>query len=282
MPLATLKDGRKLAYEDYGDANGRPVLLLHGTPGSRLWSSGSFDDAGSNGIRIITNERPGYGLTDPSLKASLEGFMNDLKELLGILQLDKFSVVSVSGGSPFALACAYYLPKRLQNVYIVAGIAPPEASKEGMDINNRIGFWLLKHARPVYRYLANQSRNLVIQHPEKYLKYIRHSLPEEDVRLLEDPQVVTDLILHLTEAYRNGIKGIEYDSTIISNSWGFELKDIKVKVKLWHGRNDTLSPCSMAQFMSSGISDSELRIFENAGHLILDDKVKWKMLLDEL
>jgi hypothetical protein len=31
-----LRDGRDLAYSEWGDLAGRPVVLLHGTPGSRL------------------------------------------------------------------------------------------------------------------------------------------------------------------------------------------------------------------------------------------------------
>ncbi len=31
-----LKDGRTLGYAEYGDLTGTPIILFHGTPGSRL------------------------------------------------------------------------------------------------------------------------------------------------------------------------------------------------------------------------------------------------------
>ena len=34
--VVSLADGRRLAYAEYGDAEGKPMLLFHGLPGSRL------------------------------------------------------------------------------------------------------------------------------------------------------------------------------------------------------------------------------------------------------
>jgi len=36
----TLRDGRSMAYEKYGDPAGKPLILIHGSPGSRIWFSG--------------------------------------------------------------------------------------------------------------------------------------------------------------------------------------------------------------------------------------------------
>ncbi len=38
MPAITLADGRTLAFEDSATADGAPVVLFHGAPGSRLFS----------------------------------------------------------------------------------------------------------------------------------------------------------------------------------------------------------------------------------------------------
>ena len=36
VPRATLRDGRQLAFAEYGDPAGWPVFFFHGWPGSRL------------------------------------------------------------------------------------------------------------------------------------------------------------------------------------------------------------------------------------------------------
>lgn len=58
-----LKDGRTLAYCEYGLPDGKPVLFFHGHPGSRLEFS-VFDPgdlASELGLRIIAADRPGHG-----------------------------------------------------------------------------------------------------------------------------------------------------------------------------------------------------------------------------
>ena len=56
----TLADGRTLAYCEWGNPTGSPVLLVHGAPGSRLLCPDEDATAGA-GVRLLTVDRPGYG-----------------------------------------------------------------------------------------------------------------------------------------------------------------------------------------------------------------------------
>jgi pimeloyl-ACP methyl ester carboxylesterase len=62
--LVTLRDGRRLAYAEWGDLGGRPVVMFHGNPASRLQCP---DDDGSvaAGVRLVTVDRPGFGGSTP-------------------------------------------------------------------------------------------------------------------------------------------------------------------------------------------------------------------------
>jgi pimeloyl-ACP methyl ester carboxylesterase len=57
-------DGRRLAYEECGRADGHPVVCCHGNPGSRLvWSL--FDEtAQHHDVRLIAPDRPGFGQSE--------------------------------------------------------------------------------------------------------------------------------------------------------------------------------------------------------------------------
>jgi len=55
----TLPDGRTLAYAEYGDLEGAPVLSFHGTPGSRVSASVARETMTRAGVRLIAPERPG-------------------------------------------------------------------------------------------------------------------------------------------------------------------------------------------------------------------------------
>jgi hypothetical protein len=54
-----LKDGRTLGYAEYGEQEGTPILLFHGTAGSRLEGRLSERTAQAYHARIIVADRPG-------------------------------------------------------------------------------------------------------------------------------------------------------------------------------------------------------------------------------
>ena len=58
-----LKDGRLLGYGEWGDSDGIPVFLFHGTPGSRILTRAFDAAARDKGFRLIGVDRPGYGLS---------------------------------------------------------------------------------------------------------------------------------------------------------------------------------------------------------------------------
>src|SRR5688500_1262034 len=62
-----LRDGRAMAYAEWGVPEGLPVLAFHGMPGSRLWCPDHFAPGMTTterGVRLITFDRPGYGRSD--------------------------------------------------------------------------------------------------------------------------------------------------------------------------------------------------------------------------
>ena len=72
-----LPDKRNLAYAEYGDADGLPVFLFHGLPGSRLSWGLIPDHPFPPDIRIIAPDRPGYGKSDPKPGRTLLDWADD-------------------------------------------------------------------------------------------------------------------------------------------------------------------------------------------------------------
>ncbi|MEO0708111.1 MAG: alpha/beta hydrolase, partial [Cyanobacteria bacterium J06649_5] len=63
--LLTLPGDRRLAYADYGDPNGHPVLYFHGGGTSRLEPLLLGDDVFVRlGLRLIAPDRPGIGRSE--------------------------------------------------------------------------------------------------------------------------------------------------------------------------------------------------------------------------
>ncbi|MBC6971558.1 alpha/beta hydrolase, partial [Bacillus sp. Xin] len=90
--IITLQDGRKLAYIEYGKTNGLPVMLFHGTPGSRIWSLTDDMVAKRLGIRLLSIDRPGYGLSDQKRNRTVLDWAEDVNELADQLKLQTFSI----------------------------------------------------------------------------------------------------------------------------------------------------------------------------------------------
>lgn len=102
-----LHDGRSLGYADFGDPDGTPMFHFHGFPGSRLKAKLLSDAAGRHGVHLIGVVRPGMGLSDFQPGRKLLDWPNDVIELALDLELETFAVEGVSGGGPYAAACAY-------------------------------------------------------------------------------------------------------------------------------------------------------------------------------
>ena len=107
-----LKDGRTLGYIDLGNKDGKPLFHFHGFPGSRLEATILADRAIVKNIRVICIDRPGMGLSDFKENRTLLDWPDDVVELADALEIDKFAVEGISGGGPYAAACAYKIPDR--------------------------------------------------------------------------------------------------------------------------------------------------------------------------
>lgn len=123
-----LRDGRRLAYCDWGDRDGRPILLCHGAPEfSGLRSRSRYDGRGRRPVDH-TVDRPGYGRSDPRPGRRILDWPAEVEELTAALGVDEFDVAALSSGGPYALACAHRFPQRVQRVALISCAAPYDES----------------------------------------------------------------------------------------------------------------------------------------------------------
>src|SRR5215471_4610530 len=91
--VISLRDGRTLGYAEYGDPNGKPVFFFHGLPGSRLQRHPDESIATGLGARLITIDRPGYGLSDFQQARTLLDWPDDVTQLANSLRIDQFAAI---------------------------------------------------------------------------------------------------------------------------------------------------------------------------------------------
>lgn len=201
-----LPDGRALAYAEYGDPHGAPVMLFHGLPGTRLAWGFLPGDPFPPALRIIAPDRPGYGNSDPKPGRTLIDWAVDVAMLANHLNLVRFSMVGISGGGPGALACASRMPERLMSVGVVAGAAPTDAPSvfAGMSGLNRFFMRLAWHAPPLSALNTRLVASVIRRDPGRYIDLMQRKVHDVDRAVLAEPGVRDMLVRDFAAALRQG------------------------------------------------------------------------------
>ena len=275
-----LEDGRTLAFAECGAPAGKPVFFFQGTPSTRLLHPDGALSA-RMGARVITIDRPGFGRSSFCPGRALLDWPDDVLALADHLGIDRFAVAGISGGGPYAAACAYRIPDRLTGAAILGGFGPVYLAEMtgGMPRERLLAIWLVRYApwllRPLFWLFRHPGRN-----PERFFdRYTAHNPPADRV-FLDRPDVRARMIDNYCEAARQGVRGFAWEVLIVTRPWGFRLEDIRVPVHIWHGDRDTSTPLAMARAMAQAIPHSRLTILPGEGHLLLFGH--WESILADL
>ena len=122
-------DGQVLHYEEHGNPDGVPAVILHGGPGSGSSPNyGAFFDEAH--FRIITFDQRGCGESTPHASEDNYDYalnttghlLRDIEALRAHLGIERWLVFGVSWGSTLGLAYAETCPERVLAL-VVVGIA---------------------------------------------------------------------------------------------------------------------------------------------------------------
>lgn len=254
-----------------GDPGGNGLFYFHGFPGSRLEVQAADTAARRRGIRIIGIDRPGYGLSAAQPGRQLLDWPNDVIRTADHLGLDTFAVLGVSGGGPYAAACAYQIPHRLTAVGIAGGLGPLHTHEAAASMCrfNRFGLKLAGLCPALLRPLLTSIRWLLRRRPQSALQFVARRAGVTDRNFFEQPELLAIMKQSFRESMRFGIEGAADDLRIYSRPWKFSLQAIEMRVHLWHGERDRLVPATMGRQMAASIADCRARFFPDEGHFSL-------------
>ena len=263
---ARLHDGRRLSYLAVGPQDGTLVLYLHGAIGSPQ-SVGDDLRATTHDLRVryVMVSRPGFGYSDPAPGRTLLGFADDAVALADHLGHQRFAVVGVSAGGPYALACAHELPSRVAAAAVVSSIAPGGCAAAGLPPPARLGLRLLR-ARP--RTCARAGDALLgipRRHPRLAGRVIRAGAAP-DRSLLAAVDARDAAAVRFLAAARGGVGGMIDDYLVCAGPWGFRLEDVHARVQIWHGMQDTLVPVDQAMHLAAALPNVQAALHPDEGH----------------
>lgn len=254
----TLADGRRLAYDDRGEATGAPVLFLHGTPDTRLARHPDDSIANDLGFRILAADRPGLGGSDPDPAADPWTVAADQVALLDHLALDRVHVVAWSAGSIHGVALAGAHPTRVRSLTLVAPLVPADAyDDEGvLDGSDDSRLLFAEHLGTMPPGDLGRELAMWLVPPEIDDDDARSILAESLVRVDHVRGAGDALVAAFRGTVAQGMVGLEREVAAQATVLGTTLDDVVAPVTVHVGRDDRLTPPAMGRWLAHRLGAS--------------------------
>jgi pimeloyl-ACP methyl ester carboxylesterase len=261
----TRTDGRVVAWSEFGDPIGAPVLWCHGGLSSRLDIALVDSTLLAAGVRVIAPDRPGIGSSERRKGRSVRDFADDAAAVADAAGVVRFAVAGWSAGGPYALACAARLPDRVSAVATIGGMAPLFSRAQRRELGLAADRLLIPmaHRAPWLAALAlTPTRHASAK---RYRKQLLKAVPAPDRAALE-PLPGDRVAAAGRAALRPGVGGTVDDYRAFGGSWGFALHQVRARVRCWQGDADTILPMTHARRLAAALPGGSLQIVERAGH----------------
>jgi pimeloyl-ACP methyl ester carboxylesterase len=293
-----LRDGRTLAWRQYGAADGFPVLFFHGNLNSRLfepaWEKTQAQTEAAR-ARLIAVDRPGYGASSPLRGRTYASWAADVEQLAAHLALPAYAVLGYSSGGPNALVCAATAPAptaaaspppRLaacglvspDGPYLAIGGAPlvekifgggaaAETAAAVVAAGEGEGEGLLTVARMEARAAANAAE----------MRASYEALGAKPGKGARAAMALADI----DAATAQGVFAAAQDSVLEGSDWGFALgAAARVPTLLWHGEDDADVPVAAGRYVCDGIEGCEGTFIAGENHTLI--RRHWQSILERL
>ena len=261
---------RNLAVHLWGPEHGRPVFLMHGTPGTRLDVRVAESELRDLGIRLISYDRPGYGRSDSYPDRTVAQAAHDVRVIADAFGHETFAVIGRSGGAPHALAVAALLPDRVTRVASMAGVAPygePDLDWfAGMTEKNRHHYGAAIRGRSALWRVVFPEVVATRADPSAFKRRWFEASPA-DADQLEGGHFGDAWLASLSHAFERSFEGWAADNLAFTRPWGFDPGEIRVPTLLWHALHDVFAPVAHAHWLAERIRTATLVIAQHASHL---------------
>jgi pimeloyl-ACP methyl ester carboxylesterase len=272
--IVQLDNGGILAFQEYGVADGVPVIFCHGWPSSCTMAQLAEESARELGIRIIAPDRPGISGSSMQPNRRLADWPRLVERLTDHLRIGEFRILAISGGASYAYATGVAMPERVHAIAIVGGVIPFAELK---DLRGLLPLyrWMLafyRHRPQLLRPLFRLARPFLSFRAPLRLRplFIKMLLLRAcDAASLRDDAAFEAIFESQRRAWRGSAEGVMADAQIYAQPWGFAMQDVRVPVRLWHGKEDRAFAVRLAQDIANCLPNCRARFIENEGHYSL-------------
>jgi pimeloyl-ACP methyl ester carboxylesterase len=267
--LLTLTDGRSISFAEYGRASGATVFYFHGAPSSRLDLVGLEQSLVERDVRVVAPDRPGYGGSTPQPGRSLGDWPDDVAAVADHLQLDRFAVMGMSAGGPYAVASAALLPERVVGLGVVCGVTDRGSWPEAWEDFPAERAEVLSSGEEAVLAWLQESFGL----DGSGFPVTAEGLSPPDAALFEDADWVRWMTATINEALGQGLLGWAQDAALSAQPWPFDPGAITVPTWVLHGEQDTFQPIDHGRHTAELISHATFVAYPEHGHLSIDNEL---------
>jgi pimeloyl-ACP methyl ester carboxylesterase len=246
--------GVRIHYQEAGNENAPPMILIHGFISSNLVWNETFLPLAEAGFRVIAPDLPGYGYSDKPFDSryTIDAQAYAVVGLMDRLGIDQATIVGASYGGAIAATIALDYPERVASLVLVGAVTNDQPKKK----------LLLRLASvPLIGDVATPlflgSRWILRKRTEEV--YLRLGYPVDERKLEARHHLLETANTH--RAMIRTIRGWSADR--ISRDAGL----ITQPTMLVWGEEDTHIPVSDAFRLRDAIPNSRLIVFRRCGHL---------------
>lgn len=269
-------DGRLIAYRDFGDPRGRPVLFIHNMIGGAIWPRTMEALAEARGWRIIAPSRPGFGLSDRIGAQGMELVRRtclDMRALLDHLRVHRVLVIGMISSAGLGIRFCKDHPDRVSGLLNVAHAGLMDDGMINAMVNPpRTMAKTFRKSPAALRFLTRVALASVdMLGPEQMLRS-NFTRSKADERLLQDKALVGAIGEGLCHAIAQGSDAFSRDGFIALSDWGKDFAGVSCPALCLLGDEDPVYPVKEARRLMADIEGYELEVFENAGQFVFYDK----------
>ncbi len=275
-----LEDGRILAYREYGDPAGFPILYNHGGLHSGRDVETAHKDALRIGVRIIAPNRPGIGPSTKVPGRKINDWPKDVGQLMDFLKVDHFHVLGWAMGGPYALACGAEFSGRVRSVTVIAGALPLDNEENLRQLNgsDRTFTRVCRECPGRAAFTFRMLRWLAILMPKSFLHIATQDFSPPDESVIHRISVSRFCAWYIEATQQIGGTVEEYIAW--SRPWEFSLKDIFAPVTVYWAPSDQMIPEAWATKIAEEVPRGTYLKQANGGHFFA--QTRWQPILQKI
>jgi pimeloyl-ACP methyl ester carboxylesterase len=256
-----------MGFAEFGAGDGFPIVNAHGGLACRLDVAAADPVASECGIRLISPDRPGVGLSDPKPGRTVLDWAHDVAELLDQIDVDHFAVMGWSMGGQYAAAVGHTLRHRVTRVAIIAGALPltERGVYDELPVMDRFLTRMSQSAPWTAQQLFRMMRFAARVAPVAYGRLAARSLGPADGTVIRD--IGYDNFAQMSREALRQLPGVVEEYRAWIRPWGFAPEDLGVPVDVWAGTRDELVNASWPHRLAKRIPGATLNI-RDGGHFL--------------